>query len=195
LELSSIQLENDDQLIISGGQLSSGHLSSDERLTLQSREELIALLSLLITKKPLRIFEFGLMRGGSLLHFYLNTSEKVKIDSLDCNLKNLTPYVQSIISLNNRITIHEQNSLDFDETPFKSLIDFIFIDGGHEYNIVKNDTEKAFFMLSSSGTIVWDDYSPHFPGVYNFINELSIEHKGLKQIKGTSLVYIEKIKQ
>ena len=43
------------------------------------------------------------------------------------------------------------NSLNLDIQNFKSKFDLIFIDGGHTRSILKNDTEKAFQMISKGG--------------------------------------------
>ena len=38
-------------------------------------------------------------------------------------------------------------------------IDFIFIDGGHDYKTVKNDLVQSFKMISKNGTILCDDWN------------------------------------
>ena len=38
-------------------------------------------------------------------------------------------------------------------------IDFIFIDGGHDYKTVKNDLEQSFKIISKKGTILCDDWN------------------------------------
>ena len=55
-------------------------------------------------------------------------------------------------------------------------MDLIFIDGGHTYSVVKNDSEKSFDMLSSSGIILWHDYVPgkrSARDVVKYLNEIS----------------------
>ena len=39
-------------------------------------------------------------------------------------------------------------------------MDLIFIDGGHTYELIKNDSELAFQMISKNGIIFWHDYDP-----------------------------------
>ena len=66
-----------------------------------------------------------------------------------------------------------------------------WIDGGHTYSVVKNDSLKSFEMLNKNGIILWHDYVPgkrSAKDVVRFINEISKEKK-LFSIKGTSLVY------
>lgn len=51
----------------------------------------------------------------------------------------------------------DSKTLDFSTLDGK--FDLIFIDGGHEYQTVKKDTENAFKMLrDNSSVIVWHDY-------------------------------------
>lgn len=49
--------------------------------------------------------------------------------------------------------------------------DFMFIDGNHDYEHVKNDTELAFAVVVKSGVIVWHDY-PMEPGVAKLLREM-----------------------
>ena len=59
-----------------------------------------------------------------------------------------------------------------------SKIDFVFIDGGHEYNTVKNDLECCKEVLNSNGTILCDDYNLSYaPGVKKAIDEFIEENK------------------
>lgn len=171
----------------------SAHLYEDmnlpisERFILMESTDLLPLLALLYNCKPKKIFEFGLMKGGSLLHFFLNTEDNVTIDSIDINVNNLSPYMLGLIAKNTRIKIHQENSLLFDPEPFSGQVDFIFIDGGHDYEVVKSDTQKAMKMLSPQGTIVWDDYNPSFPGVFRCVNEFAKNHNGVFHAKGSKL--------
>ena len=38
-------------------------------------------------------------------------------------------------------------------------IDFIFIDGGHDYKTVKNDLVQSFKIINKNGTILCDDWN------------------------------------
>ena len=38
-------------------------------------------------------------------------------------------------------------------------VDFIFIDGGHDYETVKNDLEQSFKIINKNGTILCDDWN------------------------------------
>ena len=59
-----------------------------------------------------------------------------------------------------------------------SKIDYVFLDGGHEYETVKNDLNNCIEVLNHSGTILCDDYDLSYaPGVKKAINEFVNKNK------------------
>ena len=53
-----------------------------------------------------------------------------------------------------------------------SKIDYVFLDGGHAYETVKNDLECCLDVVNTNGTIMCDDYNfGHLPDVKNAIDE------------------------
>ena len=53
-----------------------------------------------------------------------------------------------------------------------SKIDFVFLDGGHEYNTVVNDLNSCVDVIEFNGTILCDDYNlGSAPGVKRAIDE------------------------
>ena len=53
-----------------------------------------------------------------------------------------------------------------------SKIEFVFIDGGHEYDTVKNDLNYCIEVINNSGTVLCDDYNLSYaPGVKKAIDE------------------------
>ena len=51
-------------------------------------------------------------------------------------------------------------------------IDYVFLDGGHEYNTVKNDLDNCIEVIKKGGTILCDDYNlGSAPGVKKAIDE------------------------
>lgn len=50
--------------------------------------------------------------------------------------------------------------------------DFALIDADHTYDGVKHDFGKILPHLRDGSIVVFDDNSPHFPGVQSYINEL-----------------------
>jgi predicted O-methyltransferase YrrM len=174
-----------------------------------SAQEVLILSSLIKSYNPRTILEIGTFNGLTTHHMALNSSDETKIHTLD--LENLTNFSQKnssdedlkfisckekkqkvyALSLEkNKIQEHVGNSLDYDFLHFQQP-NFIFIDGGHSYQIVENDTCKSLNILSSKGIIVWHDYSCHCEGVYRFLNELRLSLP-LEHIEGTSLVIYRK---
>tara|TARA_Y100001970_G_C14050524_1_gene758670 strand:+ start:79 stop:702 length:624 start_codon:yes stop_codon:yes gene_type:complete len=50
--------------------------------------------------------------------------------------------------------------------------DYVFLDGGHDYNTVKNDLDNLTYVVNNKGTILCDDYNlTYAPGVKKAINE------------------------
>ena len=53
-----------------------------------------------------------------------------------------------------------------------SKIDYVFLDGGHEYNTVKNDLDNCIEVIKKGGTVLCDDYNlGSAPGVKDAIDE------------------------
>ncbi len=53
-----------------------------------------------------------------------------------------------------------------------SKIDYVFLDGGHEYNTVLNDLNCCFAVIKNNGTVLCDDYDlQQAPGVKKAIDE------------------------
>ncbi len=51
-------------------------------------------------------------------------------------------------------------------------IDYVFLDGGHEYNTVKNDLDNCIEVIKKGGTVLCDDYNlGSAPGVKRAIDE------------------------
>ncbi len=181
-----------------------GFLSVDGNVTL---DELVFICALARKKDPRRLVEIGTFDGNTALQMALNTSSEAKIATLDLpvgsegvqevdlhDLKYITSerrierrFLNTDVS--HKVHQHYGNSLTYDFASFfpAERPDFIFIDAGHSYQCVKSDSEKALAVLDDGGTIVWQDYSTGWPGVYQYLVELSAQLK-LVHIAGTSLV-------
>jgi hypothetical protein len=81
------------------------------------------------------------------------------------------------------------NSITFDFSAWKRSIDFLFIDGGHDFLTVKADTENALKMvaLEKPACIMWHDYrSWEYPALTCYLDELSKERE-IFHIEDTTL--------
>lgn len=80
------------------------------------------------------------------------------------------------------------DSRAFDTGPHRGRYDLLFIDGSHAASYVRSDSAKALELVAPGGVIVWHDYSPAMPGVWNELNRLKDSGLALCQIERTSLV-------
>ena len=59
-----------------------------------------------------------------------------------------------------------------------SKIDYVFLDGGHDYQTVKNDLNCCREVIVNGGTVLCDDYDLSYaPGVKKAIDEFTLEYK------------------
>jgi hypothetical protein len=177
-----------------------------------SYKELISISSLIQANNPKNLLEIGTFTGLTTLHMALNSSPESKVHTLDLSTLDSYPeeaidpedikYISSAIKKNkyytntlssHKIIAHEGNSLTYSFRHFTeddSKLDFIFIDGGHSYQVVKNDTEKSLKILKEDGILLWHDYTPNCPGVFTYLNELCQSYPIL-HINETTLAYLK----
>ncbi|MFN4327680.1 MAG: class I SAM-dependent methyltransferase [Limnobacter sp.] len=83
----------------------------------------------------------------------------------------------------------DSTTLDVQQQGLAKRFDFIFIDGGHQYDIVRSDTEKAYDMASENAVIVWHDYASNIHAdVTHFLQRHSQNHH-LVHVENTMLVF------
>ena len=81
----------------------------------------------------------------------------------------------------------DSNSLDLNKFCLKNNFELIFIDGGHDYETIENDTSKALSMATPNSIIVWHDYKSQIhQDVTKFLNSLS-HSKKIIHIQNTML--------
>ena len=179
-------------------------LSVDGNVTL---EELVFISALIRKTQPRIVVEIGTFDGNTTLQLGLNTQLEAKIFTLDLpvgaggrpeNHPEDGKYITSSRRLRCRFLGSEVehkiiqcygNSLTYDFADFTAAgkPQFIFIDAGHRYKCVRNDSEKALTILDRGGIIVWQDYGAEWQGVYQYLIELS-RTLPIVHISGTSLV-------
>lgn len=112
-------------------------------------------------------FEIGTWRGESVAnvaevakHCYTLNLSKAEIEALGLAKEYADLHGYFSKKLEN-VTHLEGNSKTYDFSQHPKM-DLIFIDGDHQYSMVKNDTEKVFQHLVHEKTVVvWHDYAYH----------------------------------
>jgi predicted O-methyltransferase YrrM len=160
-------------------------------------QDLVVLGALVRQKGAQKLFEFGTYKGMGTMTLIANAPETARIVTLDAasydnrgedGLPTGRMFERSEFA--DRVTQVIQNSTELDTAPYRQSMDFIFIDAGHDYEMVNNDTAKAFEMLAPGGVIAWHDY-PYVAGVRQSIDELA-EKKRIVHVEGTRLaVYFD----
>lgn len=95
-------------------------------------------------------------------------------------------------SIKQKITQIYQDSTTIDPHTqnFSDRFELIFIDGGHDFNTVKSDTNNALQMAKESAIIVWHDYQSQIHGgVTKFLNGFCLDHE-IIHIQNTMLALI-----
>ena len=142
------------------------------------------------------IFEFGTYQGRTTFHLTMAAPD-AHVTTLNLPPEDdpsVAPFLGVMFKGTDRekqITQVFADSRKFDPAPYAQSMDYIFIDGDHSYELVKNDTEKALVMLKPGGMMVWHDYAAKSPGVVRYMKEFS-EQRPIFRIKHTCLtVYLD----
>ena len=95
-------------------------------------------------------------------HQYITRQDPYSIEAVSDLLKKFKNQVHLIKGNSNQVL----KKMDM------SKIDFVFLDGGHEYNTVVNDLNSCIDVLKFNGSILCDDYNlGSAPGVKKAIDE------------------------
>ncbi len=170
----------------------------DENTSHPNKVDMLYVVAIAKYKKSANIFEFGTLFGKTT--YYLTfSSDNPKIFTLDLPQEKL-PLSGNNLGFYYKNTDREKfvtqllcDSREFDTSPYRKKMDFIFVDGDHTHEMVKNDTKKAFEMLAPGGIILWHDYSPKKIDLVGYFQEFT-KQTPLFRIKDTSLLlYIDGI--
>ena len=134
------------------------------------------------SKKKLSSFlEIGFATGvnNTFLNKLFNFKNLVSIDNIQPAGINANTFYANLRFKN--LTLICGNSTDLNvinKTKKMGPYDFIFIDGGHEYDVVKKDFYNYSKALAKGGAIAFHDIKSNVvPGVPKFWNELKKKHK------------------
>ena len=93
---------------------------------------------------------------------YFKKQDPYSLEAVKDLLKKFEKNVNLIIGNSNKVL----KEIDI------SKIDYVFLDGGHDYETVKNDLNNCIEVINKNGTILCDDYNLSYaPGVKKAINE------------------------
>ena len=102
-----------------------------------------------------------------LKNFYFNFVKRQNPYSLEA-VKNLLKKFQ------NNVSLIKGNSNKILKKIDMSKIDYVFLDGGHDYETVLNDLNLCTEVIDNNGTVLCDDYDlSHAPGVKKAIDEFT----------------------
>ena len=128
----------------------------------------------------LDLFEETLENKGEVIP---NTKFSNPIKSLYFNyIKRQNPYsleaVEDLLKkFKNNVSLIKGNSNNILKKIDMSKIDYVFLDGGHDYLTVKNDLNYCKEVISNGGTILCDDYNLSYaPGVKKAIDEFALDN-------------------
>ena len=104
------------------------------------------------------------------------------------------PAVTSLLKkFKNNIHLIKGNSNILLKKMDMSKIDYVFLDGGHAYETVKNDLNYSKPVIDNNGTILCDDYNLSYaPGVKQAIDEFIKNNNVKSEILFDRFVKIEK---
>ena len=103
--------------------------------------------------------------SNPLKHFYFKYLKKQDPYSLEA-VKDL------LKKFENNVHLITGNSNQVLKKIDMSKIDYVFLDGGHDYNTVKNDLNNCVEVINKNGTVLCDDYNLSYaPGVKKAIDE------------------------
>ena len=137
----------------------------------QDENELNRLIELVKELKPKHILEIGSLYGGTLW-YWMNAVKGVKIISVDIGIAEPNASVADIEHARialwpewERKTGSEIVQIRADSTSPETIktvkeyapFDFIFIDGGHDYNTAMADWQNYWPMLRSGGLLAFHD--------------------------------------
>lgn len=159
--------------------------------------------------KPKRILEIGTFDGNTTLQLALNSPGDSEVYTMDlpddveqgkfntqlADLKYISEKKNLALKFKESSVSHKIKQIFADSAQYDfSLlggVDFVFIDGCHSYDYVKNDTEKIFKILNKKSVVLWHDYNIDWPGVWEYLHEIS-RCLPVVNLKGTSLaLYIK----
>jgi predicted O-methyltransferase YrrM len=206
LDLARLPLVAVEDLLPDSGEMRANLLFFPKTNASVSVLEILSLV-LLMKRTPARnVFEFGTYKGACITQLAMNAAPGANIYTLDLPDHAATafniPFEKDAIiaretgkgalvpaELRPGIMFLKQDSATFDEAPYRDQMDFIFVDGAHNLQYVRNDSEKGWRMLRPGGIIAWHDFVPADPDVVRYLIGSPFNPR---RIQGTTLAFAQK---
>ena len=113
---------------------------------------------------------------------YIKRQDPYSLESVSDLLKKFKDNVSLITGNSNKLL----KKIDM------TKVDYVFLDGGHDYETVKNDLNCCINVLKNNGTILCDDYDlTYAPGVKQAIDEFAKLNKVTMKVLFNRFVKIE----
>jgi SAM-dependent methyltransferase len=160
--------------------------------------EIASLAYLIKHLDPRLVFEIGTFKGRTTRLIAANSSKGCKIITLDLPQGNVAHQVGEDFHKTSEASRIQQvygNSRIFDFSPWLGKCDFVWIDGCHEFEFVKSDTENSLKLTRPGGWIGWHDYhhSSWWSGVTGCVRALRKEYPHLVHLRGTTIVLLRSL--
>jgi len=157
----------------------------------QVEEEIRRLLKLLQNIKPKVVLEIGTAKGGTLFSFTRVAQPDATLISIDLPEAPFwggypawkIPLYESFALPCQKIHLIKRDSHDsvtlgvIKNILDNRKVDFLFIDGDHEYEGVKRDFEMYSVLVRNGGIIAFHDICPHHPETGCEVNKFWVELK------------------
>lgn len=168
--------------------------------------DLLPFLALLCSLRPLQAFEIGTFNGTATSMMALNSPDTV-IHTLDLPpddrtggtlleqddfhlIKKRKLGAAFPLAPQGRIIQYHGDSACWDYSLVREAT-FVFIDGAHTYDYIRNDTEKTLAHCRKPLTVVWHDCDLYHGGVVRWLSEMVAKGMPVRRIRGTALAVMQ----
>jgi hypothetical protein len=157
--------------------------------------ESFLLSSLVKLVAPRAIIEIGTFRGGTTWHLFHNAPAEAVVYTFDLpsgvGENDLTdPQLAATTSReflpqSPRVQLRLVNTRTWDGV-LESKVQFAFIDGNHNYDAVRNDTEKVLRLLDEEACVCWHDClgKEYGYGVHRYLVQLRARGFHIFRVRG-----------
>jgi cephalosporin hydroxylase len=164
----------------------------------QTKDSIEGLAKAVKKESPSRMMEIGTYRGGSLYVWSQYLESVNKIISLDIDFQGRKDFYPKFnpnkeINLLTSDSHRKETRKKVEDMLNGSRLDFLYIDGDHSYEGVKNDFEMYHTLLTDDGIIGMHDITHPGTGVPKFWSEINEKYQTAEfgnSVTKNGLVYL-----